>query len=213
MNNEIKEILDKLKGYENYKYRSKNGKRYKELEAWEIDILLDYITNLQLEQTKKVFDTIEKLILTDKTCTYRYLIYDLLGFDGSAYVPLIGGLSITNMLCEYQELKQENKMLSKECDTYMKVSTKKQQRLEEKDKKIDSLNEQVQIMEKYFELIVDLGYDYDGFSKEKDLKSLIDELCRLASLGRACNATDCIYENNNKKYNILHEELKGDNNE
>lgn len=50
MSEEIKEIIDKLKGYENYKYRSENGRRYKELEAWEIELVLDYITNLQKTQ-------------------------------------------------------------------------------------------------------------------------------------------------------------------
>lgn len=70
---------------------------------------------------------------------------------------------------------------------------------------------QIEIMEKYFELIIDLGYDYDGFNKEEDLKGLIDELVRYASLGRVCNTTEAIYVNQDKKYNILNEELKGDN--
>lgn len=52
MNEEIKEILDNLKSRENYKYRSENGRSYKELEGWEIDKLLDYITNLQEENRK-----------------------------------------------------------------------------------------------------------------------------------------------------------------
>ena len=92
--------------------------------------------------------------------------------------------------------------------SYSKAYT--EQLLAEKDKEIDRLNKQVQIMERYLELIYDLGYDYDGFNKEEDLKSLIDELCRFASLGRACNTTEPIYGNNGKKYNILHEELKED---
>jgi len=78
----------------------------------------------------------------------------------------------------------------------------------EKDKKIEKLNKQVQIMEKYFELIIDLGYDYDGFNNVEDLKGLIDTLCKYASLGRACNTTESIYVNRDKHYNILNEELK-----
>lgn len=34
-------------------------------------------------------------------------------------------------------------------------------------------------------MIVGLGYDYDGFSNEKDLKSLIDELVELAVLAKS----------------------------
>ena len=70
------------------------------------------------------------------------------------------------------------------------------------------LNNIIKIMEKYLELIVDLGYDYDGLNSEDSLKRLIDELCRYASLGRAYNTTEPIFENENKKYNILNEELK-----
>ena len=80
--------------------------------------------------------------------------------------------------------------------------------INEKDKEIDRLNNIIKIMENYLELIVDLGFDYDGLKKPKDLCNLIDELVRYASLGRAYNTTEPIYVNDNKKYNILHEELK-----
>ena len=76
---------------------------------------------------------------------------------------------------------------------------------------IKKQKKEIEIMEKYFELIIDLGYDYDGLSSTEDLKNLIDELVRYASLGRVCNTTEAIYVNQNKKYNILNEELKGDN--
>lgn len=76
----------------------------------------------------------------------------------------------------------------------------------EKDKEID-------IMKKYFQMIIDLGYDYDGFNNVKDLKGLIDALCKYASLGKECNTTETIYVNGDKKYNILGEELGGDDNE
>ena len=67
-----------------------------------------------------------------------------------------------------------------------------------------------EIMERYFEIIIDLALDYDGFKTVKGLKDLIDELVRFAKLGRDCNITEPIYENNGKKYNIIHEELIGD---
>ena len=39
-------------------------------------------------------------------------------------------------------------------------------------KEIERLNNIIKIMEKYFELIVDLGYDYDGLNSEDSLKRL-----------------------------------------
>lgn len=62
-------------------------------------------------------------------------------------------------------------------------------------------------MEKYFELIIQLGYDYDGLNKVESLKGLIDELVRYAKLGITKNTTEPIYENEKKKYNILGKEL------
>ena len=70
------------------------------------------------------------------------------------------------------------------------------------------MNDKSTIMEKYLELIYDLGYDYDDLDKVESLKELIDELVRYASLGRACNTTEPIYENGGKKYNILMEEIE-----
>lgn len=63
---------------------------------------------IRLDQTKKVFDILSTLIKNKETCSYRYLIYDLLGFDFDAYVPLISGLIITNMLVDFEDLQQEN---------------------------------------------------------------------------------------------------------
>ena len=70
------------------------------------------------------------------------------------------------------------------------------------------MKKQIEIMEKYFELIIDLGFDYDGLNQVDSLKGLIDELVHYAKLGRACNITEPIYINDKKHYNILHEELK-----
>lgn len=76
------------------------------------------------------------------------------------------------------------------------------------------LKEKVIIMEKYLELITDLALDYDGCNTIDGLKGLIDELDKLASLGRVCNLTEPIYENNGVSYNILHQKLeKSDSNE
>jgi len=61
---------------------------------------------IRLDQTQKVFDTLANIINTE-SCTYRYLIYDLLGFDGY-YGTLINGLTITNAIVELEELRREN---------------------------------------------------------------------------------------------------------
>lgn len=76
-------------------------------------------------------------------------------------------------------------------------------------KENEQLKQQTIIMEKYLELITDLALDYDGCNTIDGLKGLIDELDKLASLGRVCNLTEPIYENNGVSYNILHQELEG----
>lgn len=74
------------------------------------------------------------------------------------------------------------------------------------------MDRSIEIMEKYLELIYDLGYDYDGCNDVESLKGLIDEMCRLASLGRARNVTEPIYvDSKGKEANILGEIiLKGE---
>lgn len=67
---------------------------------------------------------------------------------------------------------------------------------------------EIEIMERYFELIIDLGFDYDGSNTVESLKELIDELVCYAKLGRVCNITEPIYSNGEKCYNILHEEIE-----
>ncbi len=74
------------------------------------------------------------------------------------------------------------------------------------------MNKQIEIMENYLELIIDLGFDYDGCNTIESLKVLIDELVHYAKLGRACNINTPVYANGGKYYNILHEELKDSDN-
>ena len=61
---------------------------------------------IRLDQTKKVFDMLALLIKNNETCSYRYLIYDMLGFNESAYVELMSGMSITNKLVECETQKE-----------------------------------------------------------------------------------------------------------
>lgn len=76
---------------------------------------------IRKDQTRKVFDVLAEMINEDGG-SYRYLIYDKLGFmDG--YVDLISGLAITNAICdiqEYRELAVYLKQKIKECDDYVK---------------------------------------------------------------------------------------------
>lgn len=69
-------------------------------------------------------------------------------------------------------------------------------------------NEKIQTQ--YLRMILNLGYDYDGCNTVESLKSLIDELMRLARLGIDINDYEPIYENNGKKFNILGEEIKNE---
>ena len=82
---------------------------------------LDTLYEIRKDQTKKVFDVLAKMINGDGG-SYRYLIYDELGFmDG--YVDLISGLAITNAICElneYRNLRNYLKQKIKECDDYVK---------------------------------------------------------------------------------------------
>lgn len=73
------------------------------------------------------------------------------------------------------------------------------------------LRRQINIKDRYAQLICDLASGYDGYSKAKDLKKLIDEMSWLASLLITCNDKEIMYidSNNEKSYNILHEEIKG----
>ena len=60
---------------------------------------------IRLDQTKKVFEALEQVIKTG-SCSYRYLIYDMLGFSPIHYQDLISGLTITNAIVELEELRE-----------------------------------------------------------------------------------------------------------
>ena len=91
---------------------------------------LDTLYEIRKDQTKKVFDVLAKMINGDGG-SYRYLIYDELGFmDG--YVDLISGLAITNAICElneYRNLKNYLKQKIKECDDYVKYISQEVRKL------------------------------------------------------------------------------------
>ena len=70
------------------------------------------------------------------------------------------------------------------------------------------LKKQVEIMEKYFELIIDFGFDYDGLNDIHSLKSLIDEIVRFARLGKVANITEPIFSNGQDSFNVLGEKIE-----
>lgn len=100
------------------------------------------------------------------------------------------------------ELKEETRDLF---NTIMRVIDEKEE-LYEENKELDR---KIQIKDKYLDLIIAIGYDYDGFSKAENLKGLIDELVRFA--GMALNNDDktpIAIDSNEKQLNILDEVIK-----
>ena len=72
--------------------------------------------------------------------------------------------------------------------------------------RMKNLKRQIETKDKYAQMILDLATGYDGCTKEKDLKRLIDEISELALLLIQCDDKKIIYISGNKKYNILFEE-------
>lgn len=65
------------------------------------------------------------------------------------------------------------------------------------------------IMQKYLELIINIGCDYDGYNDVENLKALIDELCKYALCGIKLDDKKIISSSCEKYYNILGEEILG----
>lgn len=63
-------------------------------------------------------------------------------------------------------------------------------------------------MEKYLSLIINVGYDYDGFHNSEDLIKLIDTMVEYAELAKKHDVSEPIYMSGGKKYNILLDELE-----
>lgn len=61
---------------------------------------------IRLDQTKKVFETLADFI-NDGSGSYRYLIYDKLGFKYEDYAELISGMTITNAIVKLECLQRQ----------------------------------------------------------------------------------------------------------
>ena len=182
MNDEIKEILSIIKSCKQDYDKQKDGMHT--FDYGELYLLYNYITNLQ--QENKIKDTNwESLKYYLEKLYYKDYIEEAISDDIDKKIKeLESKVEIKGYQKDIKALQQEN----------------------------ERLNRQIIIMEKYLELICDIGYDYDGYGNVVDtehLKKLIDELVRFASLGRACNDTEGIYiDNNNIYYNILNEKIE-----
>lgn len=88
---------------------------YREMEAWKEQV--KKIEMIRLDQTKKVFDAIAKAI-KEGSCSYRHLIYDELGFLGVNYEELLSGMTITNAICDLEELREQHEEDLEEIDKY-----------------------------------------------------------------------------------------------
>lgn len=68
---------------------------------------------------------------------------------------------------------------------------------------------QIKIKDKYLEMIIGIGCDYDGYNDVKNLKDIIDELVDLAKKGIANDDKTPFYVSSSceKPMNILFEEI------
>lgn len=96
--------------------------------------------DIRLDQTKEVFETLANILNTE-SCSYRYLIYDLLGFKKENYIDLIAGMSITNAIVELEELENQQK----EFIEYM-------------EDKINKIKEEIRTFDIWHEAGVDINF-------------------------------------------------------
>ena len=130
----------KIEDYE--KYYQKGGsyviptevfnELFNELEAWKEQA--KKIEKIRLDQTKKVFDTIAKVI-KEGSCSYRHLIYDELGFYGVNYEELLSGMAITNAICDLEDLKVQHEEDLEEMEKLTSVWKTKNEEIRELEKK------------------------------------------------------------------------------
>lgn len=72
-----------------------------------------------------------------------------------------------------------------------------------------NLERQIKIKDEWCQLIMDLGFDYDGLNTVESLKGLIDELVDYAHKAIICDDVSVVYVGaDDKKSNILLEDIK-----
>lgn len=81
--------------------------------------------------------------------------------------------------------------------------------IKDDQQEIEKLTRQIDIMQKYFQLIIDIGFDYDGYRKAENLMELIDELVEYAYEGKIADDHTChMIDGDGNKYNILGEKIE-----
>lgn len=81
--------------------------------------------------------------------------------------------------------------------------------IDQQKQEIEKLTRQIDIMQRYFQLIIDIGYDYDEYRKAENLMELIDELVEYAYEGKIADDHTChMVDSNGNKYNILGEKIE-----
>ena len=72
-----------------------------------------------------------------------------------------------------------------------------------------NLERQIKIKDEWCQLIIDLGFDYDGCNTVESLKDLINELVDYAHKAIICDDVSVVYVGaDDKKSNILLEDIK-----
>lgn len=137
---------------------------FNELEAWKEQS--KKIEMIRLDQTKKVFDTIAKVI-KEGSCSYRHLIYDELGFGGKYYEELISGMTITNAICDLEELREQHEEDFEEIGKLTSI-------WETKNEEISKLKEEIKAVNKGLKKVRERAskYKYKSLDLQKDNKEL-----------------------------------------
>ena len=120
---------------------------------------------------------------------------------------LIDGYFNQNWCCDYDEVKNAVFDTINDLEEANDTKVIKIEKLKEENKQ---LKRDKNIMQKYLQLIADIGYDYDGYNDVENLKALIDELCKYALCGIKLDDKSIISSSCEKYYNILGEEILGD---
>lgn len=96
------------------------------------------------------------------------------------------------------------------CINLMSLNHEQVHRANKLEDKIEQLERQIRIKDKWCQLIIDIGFDYDGCNKVESLKKIIDELVEYSR--RAIKNDDktvaYVGGGDGKKLNILSEEIK-----
>lgn len=166
----------KIEDYE--KYYQKGGsyviptevfnELFNEMEAWKEQV--KNIETIRLDQTKKVFDIIANII-KEGSCSYRHLIYDELGFYGVNYEELLSGMTITNAICDLEELREQHEEDLNEIEKLTSI-------WKTKNEEISKLKEEIKAVNKGLKKVRERAskYKYKSLDLQKENQELKKQL-------------------------------------